>query len=610
MGYYTSVTLPLPARATARRPVFLRFDFAGDAPLSFQNPVEVITATRLGEVLPALAAVERASEAGFYAAGYVSYEAAPAFDSALETHPPGGQPLLWFGIFTEAETPEPEIPEPEPLEPWPRSAAPPNRWVFGTTETAYHAAVTTIRDHIAVGVTYQTNYTVRLNSRDHEHPDENEHQRDPYALYKTLKRHHRPPYASFLDTGDARIVSLSPELFFELEGARATARPMKGTAPRGRFPEEDERVREALQASPKERAENVMIADLIRNDLGRIARPGSVAVPELFTLETYPTFHTLSTTVTAELRPGTGLSRIFSALFPCGSVTGAPKVSTMKLIRTLEPTPRGVYCGAVGVVKPGGDATFSVPIRTLVVTPGGAEYGVGSGITWDSRAGAEYRELAVKASLITTPRPDFSLLETLLWNGRQYVRLKRHVARAAASAAFFGIPLDAADLERRLTAHALAHPGTPRRVRALVSQEGCVEIESRDFAALTGVLTATLALEPVDSQDVFLFHKTTHRAVYDARRHDAPNVGDVLLWNERGELTEFTIGNLVLEVGGEYLTPPQGAGLLAGTLRQEGLKSGLLEERTLYKTDLERARVWRINSLRGWERVDLIDLNL
>ena len=579
--------------------MFLRFDFAGDAPLCFQNPVEIVTATRLGEVLPALAAVERASEAGFYAAGYVTYEAAPAFDAALETHPPGSQPLLWFGIFAEAETPELEPSEPEPLEPnpSPQSAAPPNRWVFGTTETDYYAAVATLRDHIAAGVTYQANYTVRLNNQ--------EFSGDPYALYETLKRHHRPPYASFLDTGDARIVSLSPELFFEVEGGRVTARPMKGTAPRGRFPGEDGRVREALQTSPKERAENVMIVDLLRNDLGRIARPGSVAVPELLTLETYPTFHTLTTTITAELRPETGLSRILGALFPCGSVTGAPKVSTMKLIRTLEPTPRGVYCGAVGVVRPGGDATFSVPIRTLVVTPGGAEYGVGSGITWDSQGEAEYRELEVKAALVTTPRPDFSLLETLLWDGRRYARLKRHVSRAAAAAVFFSILLDADDLESRLIAHGLEHPGTPRRVRALVSQGGSVEVESRPFVASTEVLTAALALEPVDSQDVFLFHKTTHRAVYDARRRDAPDAGDVLLWNERGELTEFTIGNFVLEVGGKYLTPPQGAGLLAGTLRQEGLESGLLKEQTLYRADLERARVWRGNSLRGWERVDL-----
>ena len=572
----------------------LRFDFAGEGPLSFQNPVEVVTATRLEEVLPALAAVERASAAGYYAAGYVTYEAAPAFDAALETHPPGGQPLLWFGIFVRAGVPEPS----QPLGPSPRSPALPNRWVFGTTETDYHAAVATIRDQIAAGVTYQTNYTIRLGSRE---PCD-----DPYALYQLLRRHHHPPYASFLDTGDTRIVSLSPELFFEIEGARVTARPMKGTAPRGRFLEEDGRVREALQTSLKERAENVMIVDLLRNDLGRVAVPGSVVVPELLTLETYPTFHTLTSTITAELRPGVGLSRVFSALFPCGSVTGAPKVSTMKLIRTLEPTPRGVYCGAVGVVKPGGDATFSVPIRTLVVTSDGSEYGVGSGVTWDSRGEDEYRELAVKVSLVTTPRPDFSLLETLLWDGRRYTRLERHLARARASAAFFGIPLDADDLKGRLTAYGLKYRGTRRRVRALVSQMGRVAVESSPFVASTGVLTAALALEPVDDRDVFLFHKTTHRAVYDVRRRDAPDAGDVLLWNERGELTEFTIGNLVVEIGGERLTPPREAGLLAGVLRQEGLESGLLKERTLYKADLGRAtRVWRINSLRGWERVDL-----
>ena len=567
----------------------LRFDFAGEAPLCFRDPLEVITAMRLEDVLPALAAVERASEAGLYAAGYVTYEAAPAFDAALATHPPSGQPLLWFGVFAKTETLEPEMR---------CSAAPPNGWVAGTTEADYREAVATLRENIADGVTYQTNYTVRLNSR--------ERHDDPYALYQTLRRHHRPPYASFLDTGDTHIVSLSPELFFEVTGGHVTTRPMKGTAPRGRFLEEDERYRNALKTSSKERAENVMIVDLLRSDLGRIARPGSVAVPELLNLETYPTFHTLTTTITAELPPGTGLSRVFSALFPCGSVTGAPKVSTMKLIRALEPIPRGVYCGALGVVKPGGDATFSVPIRTLIITPDGAEYGVGSGITWDSQVEAEYHELAVKAALVTTPRPDFSLLETLLWDGRRYARLERHLARAAASAAFFGVPLDAEHLRRQLEAHGLEHPGTPRRVRALVSQTGDVEVESSPFVAATDPLTVALAREPVDSRNIFLFHKTTHRGVYDARRHDAPEADDVLLWNERGELTEFTVGNLVLEVGGERLTPPREAGLLAGVLRQEELESGFLREQTLYKADLERAtRVWRINSLRGWERVEL-----
>ena len=584
MGYYTPVTVFAPA---SRLPVFLRFDFSGSAPLSFTNPLRVVQATRLEEVIPALEAVRQAGEEGFYAAGYVTYEAAPAFDAALETHPTTGHPLLWFGVFEQAEVPE----QPTP-------AAPLENWTLDTSETDYRRAITAIRENIAAGATYQTNYTVRLQSADTH--------TDPYGLYETLRKHHRPPYPSFLDTGDTKIVSLSPELFFSATGRHVTTRPMKGTAPRGRFSEEDEQLKTALRRSLKERAENVMIVDLLRNDLGKLALPGSVAVPELLTLETYPTFHTLTSTVTATLPPETGLPDLFRALFPCGSVTGAPKVSTMRLIRELETTPRGVYCGAIGYLKPGGDAVFSVPIRTLVLSQDGAEYGVGGGVTWDSRAEAEYHELAVKAALVTKPQPDFSLVETLLWDGQRYPRLERHLARAGASAAFFGVPLDRDLLRHRLKAHGSEHPGAPRRVRALISKDGDVQVESSPFKAPSKPLTIALAKEPVDSRDVFLFHKTTHRRVYDLRRQDAPEADDVLLRNERGELTEFTIGNLVVELNGQWLTPPREAGLLAGVMREEGLESGFLKEQTLYPEDLRWAsRVWRVNSLRGWQLIDL-----
>ncbi len=576
MVYYTPVTHSAP----------IRFDFAGET--LFGKPLETIQATRLAEVLGALRAVQRASEAGLYAAGYVAYEAAPAFDSALETHPPTGQPLVWFGLFERAERPEHHEAEVTGTEL--------NDWKLDTSETDYHAAIAAIRENIAAGVTYQANYTLRLRS-----PNVC---LNPYALYGALRNRHRPPYASFLDTGELKLVSLSPELFFSLAGRTVTTRPMKGTTARGRFLEEDERLKTTLRQSPKERAENVMIVDMLRNDLGKVAVPGSVAVPELLTLETYPTFHTLTSTITAELPENVGLLELFRALFPCGSVTGAPKVSTMRVLRGLEATPRGVYCGALGYVKPGGDAVFSVPIRTLALTPGGAEYGVGSGVTWDSLAAAEYAELAVKAALVTTPRPDFSLLETLRWDGRQFVGLARHLARVAASAAFFGVPLQLDALRQALEQHGLGHLGNTRRVRALVSQTGRVYVESLPLALSDKSLTVGLAKEPVNSRDVFLFHKTTHRAVYDLRRQDAPEADDVLLWNERGELTEFTVGNLVVELNGERLTPPREAGLLGGVLRQAGLETGVLKEKILYPVDLTRAtKVWRINSLRGWQTV-------
>ena len=578
MVYYTPVTHATPT---------LQFDFAGET-LLFGRPLETVQATRLDEVVGALEAVQRASDAGFYAAGYVTYEAAPAFDRALTTHPPTGHPLVWFGIFDKIQKLETgEIPQ---------TAHTVKDWTLDTSEADYHAAIAEIRKNIAAGVTYQANYTVRLQTPNVPS--------DPYALYQSLQRQHRPPYSSFLDTSELKLVSLSPELFFSVKGHIVTTRPMKGTSARGRFLEEDERLKTALRQSPKERAENVMITDMLRSDLGKLAVSGSVAVPELLTLETYPTFHTLTSAITAELPGKIGLPELFTALFPCGSVTGAPKVSTMRVLRGLETTPRGVYCGALGYVKPGGDAVFSVPIRTLALTSNGAEYGVGSGVTWDSRAEAEYEELAVKAALVTTVKPDFSLLETLRWDGQQFIRLERHLARVTASAAFFGIPLKLDELRRELKRHSLEHLGSTRRVRALVLQTGRVQVESRALELSNKPLTAMLAKEPVNSRDVFLFHKTTHRAVYDLRRQDAPDADGVLLWNEHGELTEFTVGNLVIELNGKLLTPPREVGLLAGVLREEGLEQGTLEERTLYPADLKRAtRIWRINSLRGWQKV-------
>ncbi len=580
MVYYTPVT---------HAPPTLRFDFAGET-LLFRRPLETVQATRLDEVLGVLQAVQRASEAGLYAAGYVTYEAAPAFDGALTTHPPTGHPLVWFGLFSDVERLEAsEIS---------KTAHTVKDWTLDTSKADYHAAIAKIRNNIAAGVTYQANYTVRLQTPNVPS--------DPYALYRSLQQQHRPPYSSFLDTGELKLVSLSPELFFSLEGRTVTTRPMKGTTARGRFSEEDERLKTALRQSPKERAENVMITDMLRSDLGKLALPGSVAVPELLTLETYPTFHTLTSAITAELPEKIGLPELFQALFPCASVTGAPKASTMRVLQGLETTPRGVYCGALGYVKPGGDAVFSVPIRTLTLTSKGAKYGVGSGVTWDSRAEAEYEELAVKAALVTAVKPDFSLLETLRWDGQQFVRLERHLARVAASAAFFGIPLEPNAIRRKLMQHGLEYRYQVRRVRALVSQTGRINVESGALELSEALLTAALAKEAVDSQDVFLFHKTTHRAVYNLRCQDAPDADDVLLWNERGELTEFTVGNLVLELNGELLTPPRKAGLLGGVLRQEGLEQGSLKERALYPADLARAtQVWRSNSLRGWQSVSV-----
>lgn len=579
------------------------FYFDGDAPRVFSAPKRVIQAFDPAAVLPALDAVQQASLEGYFAAGYIAYEAAGGLEPHLQTHPASpGDPLVWFALFETSR--EPDATSPQALPQRPASVDP---WHYDTPPEVYAAKVAHIREQIAAGVTYQTNYAVRLTR-----PSPLPH---PYAHFEALRRFHQPPFACFLATGEGgrQIVSLSPELFVRLDGKTLTTRPMKGTAPRGRFPEEDASLAAALLGSEKERAENLMIVDLLRNDVGKVARLGSVKVPELFTLETYPTFHTLTSTIQAELAgvpEKTRFSRLMQALFPCGSVTGAPKVSTMAVIRGLEPTPRGVYCGALGYLKPGGDFIFSVPIRTLEQTPKGAVYGVGSGITWDARPAAEAQELRVKSRLMQeTPPAPFSLLETMRWDGQKIVRLDRHLRRLKASASYFQFAYDQTNISRALQGHLEAHPNALRRVRLLLAKSGTLTVESFPFAPepADNILKVALAKAPVNSQDVFLFHKTTHRRVYEARRQDAPDAADVLLFNERGELTEFTIGNLVVELDGEKLTPKRECGLLNGVLRQVELESGEVREAVLKIEDARRAtRLWRVNSLRGWIMVEIV----
>ncbi|HYO63295.1 MAG TPA: aminodeoxychorismate synthase component I [Pyrinomonadaceae bacterium] len=577
------------------RDILLLFDFFdGDGRprrAVFREPSEVIVARSTAEVRPALRAVERAAESGRYAAGYVAYEAAPAFDPALVTREPSAAPLVWFAVF---DRPRDDAPAAT------KAGYELTRWEPSVTREAYDACVAAVRDSIARGDTYQVNYTMRLRAH---------FRGDALAFYQDLLAAQRARYGAYLDTGARHILCASPELFFRRRGAQILTRPMKGTVRRGRWSEEDEALAAWLAGSEKNRAENVMIVDLLRNDLGRIAETGTVGVPSLFDIERYPTVFQMTSTVAATLPERTSLEEIFAALFPCGSVTGAPKVSVMRLIRRLEASPRGVYCGAVGMLTPGGEAVFNVAIRTVVVEAetGAAVYGVGGGITWDSTADGEYAEALDKAALLAERRPRFELLETLRLERGDYFLLARHLARLAASAKYFDVPFAAERVRAALDEHAQAHPHDARRVRLLVSPDGRERVESAPLEPLpTGPLRFALARTPVSRQDRFLYHKTTHRAAYTSRREERPGVFDVLLWNEEGELTEFTNGNLVLEADdGRRVTPPVECGLLAGTFRAELLSRGGVSERVLTRGDLERApRCWFVNSVRGWVEVE------
>lgn len=568
----------------------LVFDFAdragGPRRLRFTRPLEVVTARTLPEVRPALQRVRRAAEAGRYAAGFVSYEAAPAFDPALSAGARSALPLLWFGIFAAPDADAAgETAGEFCLSPWTPSI---NRSTYARN---FDAA----RQAIARGDTYQINYSFRLRAR---------FDGDPLGLYRRLASAQRAAYCAYLDTGRFKILSASPELFFSLSGREIETRPMKGTARRGRWPEEDDALAARLAASEKNRAENVMIVDLMRNDLGRVAETGSVRVRDLFKVERYPTVFQLTSTVEARARAGVALEDVFAAAFPSGSVTGAPKVSTMRLIAALEDSPRGLYCGSVGLLTPGGEAVFNVAIRTVVIDSetGAAEYGVGGALTWDSACGDEYEEALAKAAVLSERREPFQLLETMRLEGGRYGLLDRHLARLRASARYFGFAFSLPTIQDCLDEHARAFPAAARRARLLLSESGEARVESAPLDALpAGPLRVALAADPVSRSDVFLYHKTTRRDVYDSRRRLNPEVFDVLLSNEDGELTEFTTGNLVVELEGRRWTPPRACGLLAGTMRAELLERAEIAERVLTISQLAgNPPMWLINGVRGW----------
>ena len=563
--------------------------------LRFRDPVEVIAAWDVGTVRRQIERIEKVvNTEGLWAMGYLAYEAAPAFDRALHVQPPTrALPLLWFGLYHE----------PEHLSDLPTGDDDPcalGEWTPSVTPAAYREAIATIKERIAGGDTYQVNYTFRLRAS---------FQGDPWALFLRLWQAQHAPYAAYLETDTFALCSASPELFFHLEDDRVVSQPMKGTARRGRTLVEDEAQARWLQESEKNRAENVMIVDMIRNDLGRIAVTGSVQAERLFDATRYPTLWQMTSTVSATTNAP--VADILAALFPCASVTGAPKVSTMGIIADLESAPRGVYTGAIGYLAPGRRSQFSVAIRTVVIdrVQATAEYGVGSGIVWDSDAGDEYRECQTKARILTVALPDISLIESLLWEpGAGYFLLERHIQRLADAAAYFATPLDLAAVRGQLATFAATLPTRPHKVRLIVAENGACSVEAAPIqAASSSPLRVALADQPVDSADPYLYHKTTHREVYERALASGPSCDDVLLWNERGELTESTRANLVLRLDGELLTPPISSGLLAGTFRAELLAQGLLREQVLRAPDLARAEnVYLINSVRRWMSVELI----
>ena len=569
------------------------------------EPVGVIEARRLSEVAGAIDAAGSAAARGLWAAGFVAYEAAPGLDPELSVHvrapddPFAELPLAWFALFERKE----ELPPLEPgrLDPSGSAGSP---WRPSVDRATYDAAVERIRELIASGHTYQVNHTIRLRAMI---------QGDERGFYRDLCLAQRGGYAAFLDLGRYRVLSASPELFFRIDGERITTRPMKGTAPRGRWLAEDEEIAARLVASSKDRAENAMIVDLLRNDLGRICRTGSVEVERMLDAERFETVWQLTSTIEGDLRPEITLLDTFRALFPSGSVTGAPKVRTTRIIADLEDSARGPYCGAIGYLAPAGSgeprASFNVAIRTVVLDAQTrtAEYGVGGGITHDSSASGEYEEIVAKARVLTDVRPAFELFESLAHVPAEGFRhLDEHLERLAGSAGYFGFRFEpeaaAAALKR-----AVAEVSGPSVVRLTLARDGALSTDVRDLPPADDAVRVALDDEPVDPSDVWLFHKTTRRAPYERRRERRPDVDDVLLVNDRGQVTESTIANLAVRLDGVWVTPPVDAGLLPGTYRNVLLREGRMTERPVTVDELRGAgELALVSSVRGWRPAELV----
>lgn len=558
--------------------------------LLFKEPLRILAAHRIDQVQPLLWQLNQEIEkSGRFAAGFLTYEAAPAFDPAFKVVSGGRLPLAWFGLF-----PAPEIVErPEVI-----LAEPENGivWEPSIAVDQYRKAIERVKSYIRAGETYQVNYTFRLNAP-LERPEVE-------ALFSEMVAAQGPHYAAFIETAEFCICSASPELFFRLNDEELICKPMKGTAARGLWRAQDnEQVVHAL-LSPKNRAENIMIVDMVRNDMGRIAETGSVQLVELFKTEQYPTLWQLTSSVACKTRQS--IPEIFRALFPPASVTGAPKVRTMEIIADLEALPRNIYTGAIGFIAPGRQAQFNVAIRTLLLDKrtGRAEYGTGSGIVWDSQPEQEFEECLTKSRILSRPPATFQLLETIAWQPQGgFVLLEAHLNRMTEAADYFGFAFSARGLRQKLCSLTSSFPLTAQRVRVLAGANGSISIETNPLNKLPSPYVVAVAREPIHSQDRFLYHKTTHRNVYDRARANQPGFHDVLLWNEKRELTESTVANLVLEIGGNLVTPKIDSGLLPGLFRAQLLQRKEVREERLLLEDLERSgRIYLCNSVRGlWE---------
>lgn len=551
----------------------------------FSAPLRLIRADTPDEIQAALNALQKAHDDGYYLAGSLSYELGYWFEDRLRPlmQSRAETPYILMGVFG--------TPNEEPLHITGHAGlydlSP--KW----NEAEYTKKFNQIKHWLKRGDVYQVNLTFPLEGR---------YLGTPANLYASLKTAQPVRYGAIVALDETASVSLSPELFFEIQDEVIFLRPMKGTIQRGKSAEQDQRLKSSLQADGKNRAENLMIVDLLRNDVARIARPGSVKVTDLFTVETYPSLHTMTSGIKAQIKT-TEIQTILSALFPCGSVTGAPKIRAMQIIEDLETTPRGVYCGAMGWIAPSGDMRFNVGIRTLSLNPDGrCRYGTGSGIVMDSNVGDEYRECLLKAKFL---RPSFDLIETFSWHEQTGLMWEElHIERLRHSARTLSFEYEEADVRLQL-AQAVRNLHGAHKLRLALTKSGKVHIQASPFhpEAEDTIWPVTLSTYRIDSRDALLAHKTTRREFIETeliRLRNLTGCREVLFLNEKDEVCEGSFTNVFVLREGQYLTPPLASGLLPGVLRQALLDSGEAQECVLTVKDLQQARQFYIgNSVRG-----------
>ena len=557
---------------------------------TFTQPIKELKTRDLAEVADLLAQVESYQEQGYYVVGYVSYEAAPAFEEKLAVHklPLLGEYLIYFTVHDRVETsPIPLTYEEVDL---------PSNWLELTSVEDYEKAISQIHHHLRQGDTYQVNYTVQLKQ---------DLSTNPFAIYNRMVVEQEAGYNAYVEHDEMAVISMSPELFFEQNDRELTTRPMKGTTKRGLPDDEDLKEAAWLEQDPKNRSENMMIVDLLRNDMNRISEVGSENVERLCQVEQYSTVWQMTSTIKSQLRPDVDLVAIFRSLFPCGSITGAPKIATMDIIKELEPQPRGVYCGTIGLLLPNGRRIFNVAIRTIQLHKGQAIYGVGGGITWDSTWESEYREVHQKAAVLYRKQVRFKLITTGRISQKNLLFEEQHLERLTKASRYFSFPFDPEELRQKIEEECqVCDSHQDYRLRISLSKSGEMEVSRQVLEPLSPTFCkAKLCLQEADLNQAFTYFKTTHRP------HLSLGEQEIIYHNVAGELLETSIGNLVLKIAGKLYTPPTSLGILPGTYRQHLLERGQVEEKVLTLADLNQAEtIYGCNAVRGLYELELIVL--